>query len=203
MNGGRNNPKILTRFVLTELRRRGESNDIAIMVHVDTIDLFPRSEILLNPYVGMFIDQPHRPQTPLDATESYHSSEQAKPQQMAVLTKTFAVARSAPRQGTRVTQCTVLFDYSIPVLDWFALSESALRTDDWPKGTVAIGGIDALTKPLYAQILHGDATHVGADRHGRVLVRPDQYCAVTWVKGEDGKPLSTEFSPSYILLGRR
>ncbi len=136
----------------------------------------------------MVIAQPHLPVSLLTSAEPYQCTAQAKPQQLAVLAETLAVARAA-RHGAPKTHFTIVPEYSIPGLDGVALVENALREGNWPNGTIVIGGTDALTKAQYVQLLQGDATHVDATRNGGNLVQPDQWvnCAITWVKGGNGR----------------
>lgn len=157
------------------------------MVYVETVDLFPRGVALPSDRVGMVIAQPYLPVSSLTSAEPYQCTAQAKSQQLAVLTATLAVARAA-RHGAPKTHFTIFPEYSIPGLDGISLVEAALRANDWPNGTMVIGGTDALTKAQYVQLLRGDATHVDATRNGGDLVQPDQWvnCAITWVKAGDG-----------------
>jgi hypothetical protein len=157
------------------------------MVHVETVDLSTRGVALPNDRVGMVIAQPHVPNAALSPEEPYQYTEQAKQQQLAALTETMAVARAA-RHGVAKTHFTVFPEYSIPGLDGVELVENAIRADDWPNGTIVIGGTDALTQAQYVQLLQGDATHVDAVRNGSDRVGPDKWvnCAITWVKNGDG-----------------
>src|SRR5229473_2560534 len=157
------------------------------MVHIETVDLQVRGVTLPSDRVGMVIAQPHLPLTSLSASEPYRLTVQAKPSQLAVLEKTLAVARAAPH-GARKTHFTIFPEYSIPGLDGITLVEAVLRSDDWPRGTIVIGGTDALDRPQYVELLSDDATQVDEARNGGHLVQPDQWvnCAITWVKGADG-----------------
>ena len=109
------------------------------MVHVETIDLSPRGIVLPSDRVGMVIAQPYLPRTSLSAAEPYQWVAQAKPQQLAVLTETLAVARSA-QHGVPKTHFTIFPEYSIPGFDGIAAVEAALHAADWPNGTIVIGG---------------------------------------------------------------
>ena len=118
------------------------------MVHIETIDLSPRNITLPRDRVGMVIAQPYLPLVSLTAAEPYQCTRQARPQQLALLAETLAVARDA-RHGAGKTHFTVFPEYCIPGLDGIALVEAALRAVDWPSGTVVIGGTDALTQVQY------------------------------------------------------
>jgi hypothetical protein len=119
--------------------------------------------------------------------EPYQCTEQAKQQQFAVLTETLAVARAA-RHGVDKTHFTIFSEYSIPGLEGISLVQDDLLENNWPRGTMVIGGTDALTQAQYIELLHGDATHVDTARNGANQVPPDHWvnCAITWVKGVDG-----------------
>jgi hypothetical protein len=135
----------------------------------------------------MVVAQPHLPATSLTPAEPYQCTQQAKTQQLAVLDETLAVAR-AVRHGASKTHFTIFPEYSIPGLEGIRLVETTLRATDWPKGTIVIGGTDALTQPQYVQLIQSDATNVDSTRNGGNLVQLNQWvnCAITWVKGEDG-----------------
>ena len=157
------------------------------MLHVETINLATRNVRLPSDRVGMVIAQPYLPSASLSAAEPYHCTEQAKQQQLAALTGTMAVARAAPH-GVAKTHFTVFPEYSIPGLDGVALVENAIRANDWPNGTIVIGGTDGLSQAQYVQLLQGDATHVDVARNGSDRVGRDEWvnCALTWVKSADG-----------------
>lgn len=104
----------------------------------------------------MVIAQPY---LSLTATEPYRCVEQVKNQQLSMLTETFAVARAA-RHGAPKTHFTVFPEYSIPGLDGIARVETALSADDWPNGTIVIGGTDALSKAEFATIAAAPDTHL-------------------------------------------
>jgi hypothetical protein len=157
------------------------------MVHIETVDLSARGVTLPRDRVGMVIAQPHLPCTSLTAEEPYQCTDQARPQQLAALTETLAVARAA-RHGAAKTHFTVFPEYSIPGLDGIALVEAAVGAGDWPKGTVVIGGTDGLTQAQYVGLLQSEATHVDTQRNGGDSVGPERWvnCAITWVKTGSG-----------------
>jgi hypothetical protein len=157
------------------------------VVHIETVDLSPRGIVLPNDRVGMVIAQPYVPRALLTAAEPYCCIETAKPQQLAVLNETLAVARSL-RHGAPKTHFTIFPEYTIPGLDGIAAIETALHAPEWPNSTVVIGGTDALSQAQYTQLLQGAATHVDAARNGGNLVQVGQWvnCAITWVKNADG-----------------
>ena len=138
--------------------------------------------------VGMVIAQPYLPDSSLTLAEPYQCTMQAKTKQLAALGKTLEVARAA-QHGASKTHFTIFPEYSIPGLDGIALIETALNDTNWPNGTVVIGGTDGLTQPQYVQLLQGPTTHVDLARNNGNLVQPSQWvnCAITWVKGEDGR----------------
>ena len=158
------------------------------MVHVETVDLEPRGVRLPSERVGMVIAQPHLPIDSLTAAEPYHCTDEAKPQQLAVLTETLRVSRDLCHCVLK-THFTVFPEYSIPGLDGVALIDTTLQANDWPIGTIVIGGTDALTATQYVQLLQGHGTHVDTMRNGGCRVPRDRWvnCAITWVKAADGK----------------
>ncbi len=157
------------------------------MLHVETVDLSQRGVALPSQSVGMVIAQPHLPPSALTSVEPYQCTHEAKQRQLLVLDKTLEVARAAPH-GNSKTHFTIFPEYSIPGAEGIARIESKLRSADWPKGTIVIGGTDALTQQEYVELLTDTATHVDIARNGADKVKPHQWvnCAITWVKGEGG-----------------
>lgn len=158
------------------------------MVHIETVDLSLLGVTLPSDRVGMVIAQPYLPNTSLSLVEPYQWTEQAKPQQLAALTETLAIARSS-QHGAGKTHFTILPEYSIPGLEGIERVETAIRQGDWPNGTIVIGGTDALTHEQYAQLLQADRTHVDAIRNGADRVGLNKWvnCAITWVKDANGR----------------
>lgn len=157
------------------------------MVHIETIDLSLLGVTLPSDRVGMVIAQPYLPDSSLSAAEPFQWTAEAKPQQLAVLTETLAIARSN-LHGVGKTHFTVFPEYTLPGLDGIERVETILRQGDWPNGTVIIGGTDALSRAQYIKVLQGDRTHVDVTRNGADQVEHNKWvnCAITWVKGADG-----------------
>lgn len=157
------------------------------MIRIEPVDLTVRGVTLPSDRVGMVIAQPFMPSASLTAEEPYQCTEQTRPQQLAVLNETLAVARAA-HHGEPKTHFTVFPEYSIPGLPGVDLVETALRAGNWPTGTIVIGGTDGLTQAQYVELLQGEASHYDAERNGGDKVGVDRWvnCAITWVKTGDG-----------------
>jgi hypothetical protein len=157
------------------------------MVHIETVDLSQRGIILPSNRVGVVIAQPHVPLGSLTPAEPYQCRVEVKPQQLAVLTKTLAVAQASPH-GAQKTHFTIFPEYTIPGIEGVTLIDTTVRGGDWPNGTIVIGGTDALTHAQYAELIQGDATYVDLARNNADEVGPDRWvnCAITWVKAADG-----------------
>jgi len=153
------------------------------MIHVETVDLRQLDIILPSHRVGMVIAQPY---LLLTDVEPYKCTAQSKPHQLEVLTDTLSVARAA-RHGAPKTHFTVFPEYSIPGLDGIALVETALRADDWPTGTIIIGGTDALSKSDFVSLAGEPGTHLDTIHNGLNRVGQNEWinCGITWVKGTD------------------
>jgi hypothetical protein len=126
------------------------------MVHVETVDLSARGVELPSDCVGMVIAQPY---LSLTAAEPYQCTAETKSQQLQMLTDTLKVSR-AVQHGASKTHFTIFPEYSIPGPDGIALVETALRADDWPTGTIVIGGTDALSKPDFVTLAGEAGTHL-------------------------------------------
>ncbi len=153
------------------------------MVHIETIDLSLRGVTLPSDRVGMVIAQPF---LSLTDAEPYQCTPQAKPEQLAMLADTLAVARDAPH-GEQKTHFTIFPEYSIPGLDGISLVEQALRAADWPTGTIVIGGIDALSKSDFETLTGEPDTHLDTTHNGLNRIAQNEWvnCAIIWVKGEN------------------
>ena len=157
------------------------------MIHVETVDLAQRNVDFPTERVGMVIAQPHVPLASLTATEPFRCTEQSKPNRLAMLTETLRVSREAGHNVSK-THFTVFPEYSIPGLDGIGLIDNAMSSNDWPSGTVIIGGTDALERTQYVELLQDPQTHIDIGRNGADKVPSDYWlnCAITWVKSANG-----------------
>ena len=156
------------------------------MIHIDTVDLGARNLRLPNDRVGVVIAQPFVPDDSLTAAEPFQCTVAAKQERLAVLTQTLAIARGA-HHGLHKTHFTIFPEYCIPGLNGITLVDDAIRANDWPAGTIVIGGTDGLTQDQYQELLQGASTHYDGERNGADKVGPRWVnCAITWVKGADG-----------------
>lgn len=154
------------------------------MIQIETIDLTPRGVTLPNDRVGMVIAQPH---LSLTVSEPYRCLPDAQERQLAVLTDTLAVARLAAH-GAPKTHFTVFPEYSIPGLAGVAHIEATVRAQDWPRGTVVIGGTDALDKAQFTALATAPETHINVARNSLDRIAEHEWvnCGITWVKAMDG-----------------
>ena len=152
------------------------------MVHIEVIDLCQRGVTLPSDRIGMVIAQPF---ISLSVAEPYQCIPQAIPEQLVMLTDTLTVARAAPH-GENKTHFTIFPEYSIPGLEGIALIEDALQADDWPSGTIVIGGVDALSKSDFDTLAGKPGTHLDTVRNSLDRIMQNEWinCAITWVKGE-------------------
>jgi hypothetical protein len=132
----------------------------------------------------MVIAQPY---LTLTASEPYRCTPEAKPDQLAALSQTLAVARAASH-GAGKTHFTIFPEYSVVGLDGIALVDAAVGAADWPNGTVVIGGTDALSKPDFTTLAGSLNTHLDTAHNGLDRVAQNEWvnCGITWVKGADG-----------------
>ena len=133
----------------------------------------------------MVIAQPHVPLASLTETEPFRCTNQSKPERLAMLSETLKVSLCAGRRATK-THFTVFPEYSIPGPDGIALIDNALRSHDWPAGTVVIGGTDALDRAHLVELLEDAQTYVDIDRNGPEHVPANCWlnCAIIWIKTE-------------------
>ena len=157
------------------------------MVHVEFVNLSERDIRFPHERVGMVVAQPYLPRDSFTNEEPYQFVPEAKQRQLAVLSETLAVAR-LPHNDRLKTHFTIIPEYGIPGLDGVGVLEDGLRSEDWPDGSVLVGGTDGLTRDQYAELLRGDRTHVEANHNGLDRVGGDEWvnCQITWVKSADG-----------------
>ena len=158
------------------------------MVHVEFVNLSERDIKFPRDRVRMVVAQPYLPRDSFTEEEPYQFVQGAKQRQLAVLGETLTVARLSHHSGLE-THFTIIPEYGIPGLEGVSVLEEGLRSEDWPAGSVLIGGTDGLTRDQYEELLQGDGTHVDAIYNGPDQVGGDQWvnCAITWVKSADGK----------------
>src|SRR5580698_7971151 len=106
--------------------RRGYVVPADKMVHIETIDLSTLGVTFPSDRVGMVIAQPYLPDASFSGEEPYQLTEQAKPQQLAVLAETLAIARSNQHGGNK-THFTIFPEYSIPGPEGIELVETVIR----------------------------------------------------------------------------
>lgn len=154
------------------------------MIGVKTVDLSSRGVTLPSDRVGMVIAQPYLTLTP---GEPYRCEPATKERQLEVLTKTLDVSKAAPH-GASKTHFTVFPEYSIPGLDGIAIIDTAIIAEDWPPGTIVIGGTDALSKGEFQMLSVSPHTHLDTDRNGLDRIAANEWinCGITWIKAADG-----------------
>ena len=158
------------------------------MVQIETVDLSTRGVQLPSDRVGMVVAQPHLPRSSLTAQEPYQYTDQARPTQLDMIARTLEISQAAPHRVAK-THFTVFPEYSIPGTEGIALVDATLSEENWPRGTIVIGGTDGLTKDAYEGLLQAPATHVDVNHNAAALVPAGQWvnCLITWVKTADGQ----------------
>ena len=121
--------------------------------------------------------------------------------QLAVLTETLAVARTAAHAAPK-THFTVFPEYSIPGVKGVTLIDAALTAGDWPTSTIVIGGTDALSKEEFTALANAANTHLNTGSNGLARIAANEWinCAITWVKSADGtveRWLQPKLSPAW------
>jgi hypothetical protein len=153
------------------------------MVQVETIDLSAFGIELPTDRVGIVIAQPY---TELCHPEPFKCSTTTAQRQIEAVCKTLKVAIAAPH-GQQRTHFTVFPEYSIPGIAGIDKVNGALAGVDWPNATIVIGGVDALTRSEYEQLLAVPNTYVASCNEAQ-NVGQDEWvnCSVTWVKTAEG-----------------
>ena len=135
------------------------------MVHVDFVNLSDRGIRFPNERVRMVVAQPYLPRDWFTSDEPYQFTPEAKQRQLEVLKQTLAVAR-VPHRDNLKTHFTIIPEYGIPGLDGVGVLENRLRSEDWPNGSVLVGGTDGLSRDQFEELLRGNRTHVDVNQNG-------------------------------------
>lgn len=154
------------------------------MIHVQEIDLNPLGLKIPSGNVGVVMMQPF---LRLTDVEPYRCRDEARQEQLNAIARTIEIARSADH-GAEITHFTLFPEYSIPGLEGVALIENEIKKDSWRRGTVVIGGTDALDLDAYAELCAAAGTTVDSDRNGPDKVPTGKWinCCITWVKAANG-----------------
>jgi len=154
------------------------------MIHISRVDLTERGIVLPHDRVGMVIAQPH---LTLTQQEPYRTVAVRKPELLANLTATLNVSRAAPHHAEK-THFTIFPEYSIPGLDGVNLIDAALAGQEWPTGTIVIGGVDALSKADFASLAGRAGSHLDTEHNALDQIGDGEWinCAVIWTKAGDG-----------------
>ena len=171
------------------------------MVHIDTVDLSSRNVTLPNDRVGMVVAQPY---VTLSDVEPFQASGAAKTNQLEVVRNTLEVARAAPH-GEEKTHFTIFPEYTIPGIEGIQLVQDALEGNDWPVGTIVIGGTDALTKAQFSALCATPETHFDSANNALDRIAEEAWinCKITWIKTGDGRVqrwLQPKLSPAWAEL---
>ena len=150
--------------------------------------------VIAQPYVEFTVDEPF---TWLPAQHG---------QALEYVDTTLAVARSKAHRADR-THFTVFPELSIPGIEGVARIRAAMQQDDWPVGTIIIGGVEGLTRDQYAELLAQPNTNHDAEVNGPESVPVGQWVnsSMTWVKAEDGQIhcwVQPKLVPAWVELNR-
>ena len=157
------------------------------MVHVEFVNVSDRGIRFPNERVRMVVAQPYLPLDSFTKNEPFQLEPSAKRHEIEVLKETLAVALLPHRDGLK-THFTIFPEYGIPGLDGIRVLEDILRSEQWPHGSVVVGGTDGLTRDHYEKLIQGKRTHVDENYNSLTHVSGDQWvnCAITWIKCIDG-----------------
>lgn len=153
--------------------------------------------------VGMVVAQPY---VEFTAHEPFTWLPAARARALECIDATLAVARSRAHRADK-THFTVFPELSIPGIEGVARIRAAMQQDDWPVGTIVIGGVEGLTKDQYAALLAEPNTNHDAEVNGPDSVPVGQWVnsSMTWVKAGDGQVhcwVQPKLVPAWVELNR-
>lgn len=173
------------------------------MVRVLEVDLGQLGVQLPLHGVGMVVAQPY---VEFSAHEPFTWLPAERARALECVDATLAVARSKAHRADK-THFTIFPELSIPGAEGVARIRAAMQQDDWPVGTIVIGGVEGLTRKQYAELLAQPNTNHDAEVNGPESVPEGQWVnsSMTWVKAEDGQVhcwVQPKLVPAWVELNR-
>lgn len=153
-------------------------------MNIEIVDLAEREVNLPSDRVGVVLAQPY---LELTTQEPYLCTADTKQKQLETIRKTLEISLLITH-GEPKTHFTVFPEYSIPGPDGIALINNTVSADNWPNGTIVIGGTDALSIPDFTDLLITENTHFDTVHNSLDRMRPVDWinCCIIWIKREDG-----------------
>jgi hypothetical protein len=154
------------------------------MVSVVELDLGQLGVRLPLNGVGIVVAQPY---VELTEYEPFVCQPERRARALECIDATLAVARSRAHRAEK-THFTIFPELSIPFVEGVARITAAMQQADWPVETVAVGGVEGLTRDQYATLLELPNTHHD-DANAFASVPAGQWvnCCITWVKLPSGE----------------
>lgn len=155
------------------------------MVRVVEVDLGQMGVRLPRHGVGMVVAQPYVEFTP---HEPFTWQPDQRARGLECLDATLAVARSRAHRAEK-THFTIFPELSIPGAEGVARITAAMQQPDWPTETIAIGGVEGLTRDQYAELLGLANVRHDEFANAPAAVPVGQWvnCCITWVKLPNGE----------------
>lgn len=147
-------------------------------MNIETVDLNTRNIILPSDRVGIVVAHPYV-NNPRGEPFRWNAG---RVEQLALIRRTLEIAELAAH-GAGKTHFTLFPEYSIPGLEGIRVIDDALTENDWPVGTIVIGGTEGLSPGDYRLLAGTNNTHHHA-ANSPDEVGADEWvnCGVTWVK---------------------
>lgn len=173
------------------------------MVRVREVDLGQLGVQLPLHGAGMVVAQPY---VEFTAYEPFTWLPAQRARALECVDTTLAVARSRAHRAEK-THFTVFPELSIPGFEGVARIRVAMQQDDWPVGTIVIGGVEGLSRTQYAELLAQPNTNHDAEVNGPESVPAGQWInsSMTWVKAEDGQVhcwVQPKLVPAWVEINR-
>lgn len=117
--------------------------------------------------------------------EPYKWQTARRGEQLRAIQRTLAIARDTGTMGH--AHFTIFPEYAVPGLDGIRVIDEAIQSQDWPCGTIIIGGVDGLAHEDYNALCEMNAT-MFAPCNAPENVSPTEWvnCVLTWTKDGQG-----------------
>lgn len=171
------------------------------MIRVVEIDLGQMGVRLPRHGVGMVVAQPY---VEFTQHEPFTWLVDQRARALECLDATLEVAKSRPHRSDK-THFTIFPELSIPGIEGVARIIKAMQSADWPNETIAIGGIEGLTRDQYAELLAIANVQHDEVVNGPAAVPLGQWvnCCITWVKLANAEVhlwVQPKLAPSWVEL---
>lgn len=133
--------------------------------------------------IGMVMMQPF---IELENTPPYKWKDEKKNNQIIAIKRVLEISKQKTHEMEK-THFTIFPEYSIPGLDGIKEIDKFVKDSSWDNGTIVIGGIDALTKDEFQDLINQPNIEIEeSNKPEKLGLREWVNCILIWFKDDDG-----------------